>query len=145
MKEKFKISIKRVDLDLISYEHDITVMQNDCLPGIYGYLDDSLHGYWWIAFDGEIPVGYLGLVHTSGFWYLCNCGVIKNYRGHGIMKRMIYVMLKHARNIGIKTIYTDTNENPASANSLIHCGFRMFLPKKIWAYQHSQYWKYRLQ
>ena len=41
-------------------------------------------------------------------------------------------------------LITDTIENPASANHLIDCGFRLFDPITLWANEGSLYWRKEL-
>lgn len=102
-------------------------------------------GWWWVARDSAgLPVGFAGL-HPSKRWgdaaYLCRAGVLVRARGHGLQKRLIAVREQKARRLGMRWLITDTNGNPASANNLIACGFRMYLPAHPWADIGACYWR----
>lgn len=101
--------------------------------------------WWWLAIDEDgRAVGFAGM-RPSDRWqqtmYLCRAGVLPEYRGQGIQKRLIRVRLIKARSLGNTHAITDcTTENPASARSLIAAGFRPYWPQIPWALPHSIYW-----
>jgi GNAT superfamily N-acetyltransferase len=101
--------------------------------------------WWWLAIDEDgKAVGFAGM-RPSDRWqqtmYLCRAGVLPEYRGQGIQKRLIRVRLIKARSLGNTHAITDcTTENPASARSLIAAGFRPYWPQIPWALPHSIYW-----
>ena len=41
-------------------------------------------------------------------------------------------------------IITDTTDNPASSNSLINAGFKIYTPSAPWSFKHAIYWKYKI-
>jgi hypothetical protein len=41
-------------------------------------------------------------------------------------------------------LITDTYLNPASSNSLISCGFRLFEPSNPWGARGTLYWRKKL-
>jgi GNAT superfamily N-acetyltransferase len=102
-----------------------------------------LSGWWWIVeYDGK-PVAFAGLQETreGGSGYLCRTGVIPSHRGQGLQKKMIRIRERKALSRGWKRICTDTTGNPISANNLIACGYRTFLPKTPWGPEPSTiYW-----
>lgn len=102
---------------------------------------------WWVAYDGDRPVGFAGS-KVSDVWldtvYLCRAAVEVDYRGQGLQKRLIRTRLKFARKHGIRWAFTDTRLNPASANSLISCGFKMYEPVNPWGFQNTCYWRRKL-
>lgn len=107
----------------------------------------DLGGSWWIAYDGELPVGFAGLQQSSKWidtGYLCRSGVIRSHRGLGLQKRLIRVRERKARLDGWNWLITDTYKNPASSNSLISCGFRTYLPSAPWGFDGAIYWRKRL-
>jgi GNAT superfamily N-acetyltransferase len=109
---------------------------------------DTTKGYWWILYDGVTPVGFAGL-HPSSQWggtgYLARAGVVKDYRGKGLQKRLIRVRERKARALGWSHLVTDTCGNPASANNLIACGYRMYEPRTPWGIETTVYWIKRLK
>ena len=99
------------------------------------------HDEIWVAIaDGHI-VGYASIRESElipGWAYLSRAGVAPDWRGHGLQKRLIRVRLRWAKRRGLIAAYTYTVDNPASANSLIACGFRQFRPKE---FQVWEWWK----
>lgn len=129
------IRIKQsTDIDLIRR------MDKRCLPGCYFYLGE----YWWIVWDGKIPVGYAGMAQSKQWnncGYFCRAGIIPEYRGRGLQKRLIHARLRFARSLGWEAVVTDTRQNPASANSLISCGFTTYIPRNPWGFSDCIYWR----
>lgn len=125
----------------------LTALHHECYRR--SELDADLFdsGEWWIAtYRGE-PIAFAG-VRQSRQWsdtvYLCRAGVLPAYRGRGLQKRLIKKRLDYARKHGYAWAITDTRRNPASANSLISAGFRMFEPSRPWSFKDACYWKKQL-
>lgn len=101
-------------------------------------------GWWWVATTSDDAVAFCGLT-PSARWadtgYLVRAGVMPIARGHGLQRRMIQARSNHARRLGMRWLITDTFNNPASANSLIACGFRLFEPRKPWGLDGALYWR----
>lgn len=124
--------------------HDMTFIDTNLRPEF-----DS--GHWWLVWDADIPsiykpapVAFCGLVpavNTPGAGYLKRAGVLPAFRGHGLQGKLIRVRETKARRLGLTTMLTDTKDNPASANSLIRAGYKIFEPAYRWAFQSSIYWK----
>jgi L-amino acid N-acyltransferase YncA len=72
---------------------------------------------------------------------MCRAGVIRNFQGHGLQKRLIQARIRKARALNWEWLLTDTTDNPASANSLIAMGFKLYEPKAPWANKNSLYWR----
>lgn len=101
-------------------------------------------GWWWVATQDNQPVGFGGLTKTMSWadaGYLCRSGVLAHARGQGLQKRLLKVREAKARELGWNWLVTDTTDNPASANSLIACGFKMFLPSNPWGNPTACYWR----
>jgi GNAT superfamily N-acetyltransferase len=116
-------------------------MQKTCLPA--DDLAETEYGYWWIAYDGEEPAAFCGLYHSRsvpGAGYLARAGVLPEYRGHGLQRRLIRVRERKARKLGMKTLVSDTFNNPQSSNNLIACGYRMYDPENPWGISGTCYW-----
>ena len=136
-----KVDTKRPDIQSV-----LNYLQKKTLP--CDKLYDTGSGHWWIAYAEENkPVGFAGIVRSFSWYdcgYLCRAGVIDGYTGKGLQKRLIRVRLRQAKKLGWQWAITDTTNNPASSNSLIHQGFKLYEPTKPWAYKHSLYWRKRL-
>lgn len=121
-------------------------MQRECLPGDVP-LSPSI-GYWWIAYtETGVPAAFCSMkasLRWEATGYLSRSGVLPKYQGQGLQKRMIRVREAKARRMGWKWLITDTSENPASANSLIFCGFKMYEPNRPYGLKTSIYWRKRL-
>ena len=107
----------------------------------------DMEGHWWIAYDGEMPVGF-GAMVPSKRWgdtsYLSRSGVLPSYRGMGLQKRLLLARERKARSLNMRWLITDTFENPASSNSLISRGFQLFQPTKPWGFNNALYWRKEL-
>ena len=101
-------------------------------------------GYWWIAWFGEMPVGFCGMVPFTPFpftGYLKRAGVIDSFRGQGLHMDMIAERENKARSIGWHRMVSECEAaNVASANSHIDAGYRLFTPERPWATTPSLYW-----
>jgi len=140
------MKIQRVDTRLDSVQTRLSVLQKKCLPS--DKLYDTNHGYWWIATQDGVDCAFAGLV-CSPWWsdcgYLIRCGVVPDMRGQGLQKKFIRVRVRQAKTLKMNWVITSTYDNPASANSLISCGFKMFNPTKPWMAKHTSYWRLKLE
>lgn len=138
-----KITIRKVDARNKEVLATLKFLQKECLPSDIPHAVNR--GHWWIAYvDNIIPVGFAGMVRSVNFsdtGYLCRAGVLWKYQGKGIQKRLIKARERYAKKLGWKWVITDTRQNPASANSLIACGFRMYNPTRPWADVKTVYWR----
>jgi GNAT superfamily N-acetyltransferase len=137
--------LKRVDIRKESVQTKLSVLQNKCLPFDTPY--DTNFGSWWIASQDGVDIGFAGLVRTVSWidcGYLCRAGVVPTARGQGLQKKLIHVRLRQAKTLGWKWVVTDTTDNPASANSLISTGFKLFQPTKPWGFKNTLYWRRKL-
>jgi len=121
-------------------------LQKICLPYDKPYV--STDSTWWVGLDGDKPVAFC-VVSPSTRWkdtvYLSRSGVIPEYRGKGLQKRMITIREMYAKRKNYTWIITDTTANPQSSNSLIRRGYQLFEPSDPWAYVHSLYWRKRIK
>jgi len=101
---------------------------------------------WWIGYDGPNAVAFCCIRPLGdGLWYLARAGVLSTHRGKGLQKRMIRLRVNAAMRNGAKHVITDcTLSNPASANSLIACGFKVYTPARAWGLPTSVYWRKEL-
>jgi N-acetylglutamate synthase-like GNAT family acetyltransferase len=137
--------LKRVDIRKQSSQDKLSRLQKVCLP--YDQPIDTNFGSWWIATKDGNDIGFAGLVRTVSWndcGYLCRAGVVPDARGQGLQKQFIRVRLRQAKALGWKWVVTDTTDNPASANSLISTGFKLFQPTKPWGFKNTLYWRRKL-
>lgn len=138
-----KFTVRKVDIRVPSVQTTLTFLQKKILPEDIPYKTDR--GHWWIAYaeDGK-PVGFAGIVRSTRWTdtgYLCRAGVLDGFTGHGLQKRLIDARLRQARKLGWNWCITDTTDNPASSNSLISCGFKIYTPSNPWSFKNAIYWK----
>jgi RimJ/RimL family protein N-acetyltransferase len=116
----------------------VAVMALDeiCFPG-----DDRVNpdgGLWWIAWCGKTPVAYAGMrlcrdPRNEGLAFLNRAGVVPGHRGRGLQKRLIRARVAAARQLAVNELVTYCmTYNAASINSLVHCGFRFYVPATKW-------------
>jgi GNAT superfamily N-acetyltransferase len=101
-------------------------------------------GYWWLAYGHNELGGFCGLTPTYPdplMGYLKRVGVLRGHRGHGLQRRFVRVREAKARRLGFHSIVTDTTDNPPSANNLIECGYRIFMPDEPWGFPQTIYWR----
>ena len=138
-----KFTVRKVDIRVPSVQTTLTFLQKKILPEDIPYKTDR--GHWWIAYaeDGK-PVGFAGIVRSTRWTdtgYLCRAGVLDGFTGHGLQKRLIDARLRQAKKLGWNWCITDTTDNPASSNSLISCGFKIYTPSNPWSFKNAIYWK----
>jgi GNAT superfamily N-acetyltransferase len=139
-------TIKKVDLRNPALVTLICYLQKKILPSDTVYKPDR--GHWWIAYteDGK-PIAFAGLVRSitwTDTGYLCRAGVLDGYTGHGLQRKLIRARQTQAKKLGWNWLITDTTNNPASANSLINAGFKIYTPANKWSYRQSIYWRYKV-
>jgi len=105
-------------------------------------------GWWWLVKHREQPLGSAGFCGLrkldSNTGYLKRAGVLPVARGQGLQRRMITVREAQARRLELKEMLTDTTDNPASANTLIRAGYRLFTPASPWGLPGALYWRKKL-
>lgn len=99
-------------------------------PNFKGCADEfQFNREWWVMLDqGEI-VAYCGSIYSKGICIFNRAWVKKSHRGQGIQRRMIKTRLKAASTFCHIAITYTTLDNFPSANNLISCGFRLYLPE----------------
>jgi GNAT superfamily N-acetyltransferase len=142
-----KFSVRKVDLRNPAMVNLLIHLQKQILPADSPYKPDR--GHWWVAYaeDGK-PVAFAGLVRSikwTDTGYLCRAGVLDEFTGHGLQRRLILARIRKAKELGWNWLITDTTNNPASSNSLINCGFKIYTPGQPWGFRNAIYWKYKVQ
>ncbi len=130
------------EVDGVEHGEIICDLARICLPG-----DDPplVHeGHWWLAYVGDVAVGFAGLRDArtdpeAGF--LCLAGVVPQARGRGLQRALIRARVAKARRLGKRRVISYTAAwNWRSANNLIACGFRQYMPVKVFGGGDVCYW-----
>lgn len=122
----------------------INNLDSRCFYGEDLYPKDGSH--WWLAYDNYEPIGFAGITIYDYIKrpavFLCRSGVIKNYRGLGLQKRLIRVREKAIKSLGYNRIITYTSyDNIISANNLIKCGYFLYTPDNEWGIKNGLYFE----
>lgn len=116
---------------------DCAIFPHDDPPNVDG-------SRWWLAWDGDEAVAFGGArpLSREPALLLERCGVLESHRGQGIQLRLLRARVRWAYELRVDSVITYTHpQNPASANSLIHAGFRLYLPANPWAGEGFLYWR----
>ncbi len=122
-------------------------MQKTILP--WDVVESTTSGWWWIArTEDGFPAGFCGMKRSSKWRdtiYLCRAGVLKEFRGNGLQARFVSVRERKAKELEMNWLVTDTlRDNPASSNTLISCGFKLYIPSSEWCVRGALYWRKRI-
>lgn len=137
------VRICKVDISDPAVQIAIKTLHDECYPPPDSPYTPTT-GDWWVAFEHGHAVAFAGIstcLNHGNSGYLCRAGVIPRARGRGLQKKLIRKRLAFARKKGWSQVVTDTHKNPASANSLISCGFRMYRPEFPWSFTTACYWR----
>lgn len=138
-----KFKILQVDIRVPETRTLLMYLQGKCLP--FDTPMDIDRGHWWVAYTEEgKPAAFAGLIRSHQWvnaGYMCRAGVLQKYQGHGLQKRLIQARIRKSRSLNWEWLLTDTTENPASSNSLISMGFKLYEPSTPWANKNSLYWR----
>lgn len=116
--------------------HDATLNKALFARGLPGDLWCGDHHTFWVAWDGETPVGFCSavLLPRERGAFLSSAVVFRAYRGRRIQRDMIRTRLRWARRHGAEHVVTYTaKENWESAKSLLVTGFKAYEPGVQWA------------
>lgn len=120
-------------------------LQKTCLP--YDSVFMEKKAWFWVGYYNGTPVAFCALapsIRWSDCVYLARAGVVPEFRGQGLQKRMIELRERWARKQSYKWAVTDTTDNPASSNSLIARGYKLYEPTVTWGPSGALYWRKRL-
>jgi GNAT superfamily N-acetyltransferase len=107
-------------------------------PNFKGCGDEFLPNRdWWVIVRRKKIVAYCGSIYRQGICIFNRAWVHKSMRGQGIQKKFIRLRLRAAKNHIVITYVT--KDNYISANNLIECGFRLYLPEYTYGGQEMLY------
>jgi GNAT superfamily N-acetyltransferase len=106
------------------------------------------HTWWLCMVDGKVA-GYCGMSVFKDEKGLCaflsRSGVLREFRGRGLQKRMIRVREAEARRRCCVYALTYTaRSNLASANNLIRCGYSLYEAAYPWGVKGALYFTKRV-
>ena len=93
----------------------------------------------WVLRDNKRPIGYAAMrgcvaPANKGLAFFMRAGVLEEYRGRGLHKKLIKVRLRKAKQEGFDQVVTYVADwNCASSNSLVSCGFKLYRPQDLYA------------
>lgn len=120
-------------------------MQRACLPDDEPL--DPAEGWWWVGYDEDWPIAFCSMKPSQRYKnavYMSRSGVTYYYRGYGLQKKMLRMRERFARTKDFEWAVSDTTDNPASSNSLISCGYKLYEPKIPYGHETTLYWKKQL-
>lgn len=142
MKSKtLSLRIKRVDGTNLEIAALLAWFQLETLP--VDPVVEPDQGYWWIAYLGKEPIGFIGFTDYRDWpktGYLSRVGVLSNYRGYGLQKRLMARCERGAKALGYLRMISTTYCNPPSANSFIAREWRTYEPTARWGAVETIYW-----
>jgi GNAT superfamily N-acetyltransferase len=113
----------------------------DCFPTLTHWEIEN--GHWWLAeLEGD-AVAFAGMVSSRQYnnvGYLNRAGVLPDHRGNKLQQRLMRVRLAKAKRLGWSHITSECTGTVYSANNFIRCGFKMYEPRKPWAFATTNYW-----
>lgn len=85
--------------------------------------------------EGDQYVGYGQINRQEGAYFLVNFGIAPEFRGQGKSKDFLYMILSKAREMNIKEVYLDVNEdNHRAKNLYLASGFKEENNTCTWLY-----------
>lgn len=124
-----KIHKRIKDIHLSCFEDEVDIPWEDLMWGLIDKDTNQVVGYCAMGFSRyKVQAAFTA------------AAIIKRYRGFGFQKKMIQHRCRIAKKMGFSRVVTHTVFNPASENSLISCGFKLYRPKVEWAGEHANYW-----
>lgn len=135
------LKIKRVDYDV--WGEEIEALHKAVFPDDRRYT--NVYAEWWLVFDGAHPVAFAALA-PSAQWldagYLARAGVLPEYRGQGLQRRLIRARVARAKKQGWSSVLSDTSKDSVpSSNNLMREGFRVYRPRHPWSFKCQLYWR----
>lgn len=105
-------------------------------------LEINTGSHMWLLNMNDVPAGFAtmrGLQYDPDTVYFDRAGLKPIARGHGLHRRLINVRLRYASRLGFRRAITYClDDNLASGNNLIKCGFQLYEPQYRWADSRSK-------
>lgn len=138
-----KITVRRVATPEVLQDHvKETILAMDSILFEGSNRPCLEQSSWWFAYYKGEPIGYAGLTYYPSLdsAFLSRVGVLSDFRGLGLQKRFIKARERQAKKDGYSRVVSYTSyDNVYSANNLIDCGYRLYIPKFDWGVKNSYY------
>lgn len=106
-------------------ENILEKLDEKCFPD--DQPEEKANTYWWIAYQDQKPVGFVGYRYIRNLATLVRIGVIREYREQGFANRLLGTIIRHSIRNGCERIYATTIwSNIGSINLLIKHGFKAY-------------------
>lgn len=127
---------RTADIDTVKDLH------KQCFPEDEWY-EHKGNVYWLLKNSRKRPIGFCVATDIGdGLIFLSRAGVIPEYQGRGLQKRMIKVRVRYAKNNGYDSLITYvTIDNIASAKNLLRCKFELYRPDWDYAGEFFNYFR----
>ena len=144
---KHSATPERYDIREVDGSDGAVALELEALHALTFWKDappiDPESGHWWIAKHGNKPVDFAGMCQSKLYpreGYFSRVGVLPGHRGHGLQLRFMRALEARARRNGWPGIVADTRDT-YSANNFVKAGYRIFDPRRRWAFPDSIYWR----
>lgn len=113
----------------------IVALNQEIFPGDLLDVSTNVHGWIVRCGDDRKPIGFCTCTDIGHrILFLSRAGLLPNYFGYGLHKRLINIRLRYAKVNGFKTVITYVKkDNYASFANLIKCGFLIYTPEYDYA------------
>lgn len=103
--------------------------------------------YWWVVYDGKKPAAFAFMCGSDRYadtGYFGRVGVLPEYRGRGLQRRLMRAAERKARALGWIAMVSDTRNKPYSAANFKALGYEQFTPENPWDFPCAIYWRKEL-
>lgn len=135
------------DLDHLRDIHILTFDNDAPMPAFGTEYEDAA---WWLVYDRNLPehpMGFAGVCKSTAHpkaAYFWRVGVLPEYAGLGLGRRLLRTAERHARAAGYSWMISDTKDAVRSANNFIKSGYLMFEPEEPWSFAGACYFRKKL-
>ena len=133
----------RVTIQKTTETKEIFKMDDKMFSGCHNLRDMDGEIHYWHAWNKGVIIGYCATKVFDDFIFMARSGVLEGFRGNGLQKRMIKAR-ERFHGDGMYITYS-LPANPASTNSLISCGYKVYWPEEPYAGENMIYFMREIQ
>lgn len=136
--------------EIIGREHaDLLHHFNSLEPSFPKLTEKHItEGYWWVAYEGDGPVGFAGLVENIPHvkeGYMKRAFVKPEYRGRGYQREFLALRALKAQKLGWNCLVSEHHpDNVVSAENFKSAGYHRCMPEQVWGEPGSIFWVKRI-